>query len=175
MKRQTYGKIARREGFTLVEVLVASALTSFLFLAVFGSLVFCRKAVAGIRLRAAAECLAADKMDELFNRPLLWFDDIPASGVVQSWDLVPATLRRAYFGSAAYGADAGDDSASFSIPDDVRLFYSVIPTGNPAEYWTITVDAAWDMDSGGVSGRLASPLVMRRYRVKRATFREKQP
>ncbi len=175
MKRQSKGKNARREGFTLVEVLIASALTSFLFLAVFGSLVFCRKAVADIRLRAAAECLAADKMDELFNKPLMWFVDVPTTGIVQSWDLVPYSLRQAYFGSTAYDSSGADSSATFSAPAEVRLFYSVIPHGDPIDYWTITVDVAWatNSDSAQGTGQLSSPLVMRRYKVKRATFREK--
>ena len=176
MKRQSNGRIARRKGFTLVEVLVASALTSFVFIAVFSSLVFCRKAVADIRVRAAAQNLAADKLDELFNKPLMWFvDEVPSTGLVQAWDLVPAALRSAYFGAAAYDAGNTDGSAAFSVPGEVRLFYSVIPHGSPVDYWTITVDASWAMEpgSGSGSGRLSSPLTMRRYRTKRATFREK--
>ncbi len=175
MKRQANSRRFPRAGFTLVEVLVASALTAFVFVAVFSSLVFCRKSVADIRVRAAAECLAADKMAEIFNKPLLWFNDIPAAGLVQSWDAIPAAVRQAYFGNAAYNASSADSSATFSSPGEVRLFTSVIPGGSPVDHWTITVDVAWTMDpgSGAGEGRLASPLHLRRYNVKRATFREK--
>jgi hypothetical protein len=177
MAIQENGRPSRKGGFSLVEVLVASALTAFVFVAVFSSLVFCRKAVADIRIRAAAECLAADKMDEIFNKPLLWFADLPSSGLVHSWDPIPDSLQQAYFGFAAYDASASDASASFAAPGEVRLFYSVIPGGTPVDHWAITVDVAWSMNSGSdtESGRLSSPLHLSRYNIGRATFREKSP
>ena len=87
MDTQTGRGAARsgRSGFTLVETMVASALSLLLALTIFETASFSARAAYDIKSRLAADAIAFDTVWELYNRPLAWLENqgaLPASGWV---------------------------------------------------------------------------------------------
>ena len=146
---------AKRGGFTYVEVLVASLISVFLFIAAFEGLTFCKKAALSTACLSAAESFAFDEVNRYFNKPLDWFKDHGSYNVSSN---VPRDLITAYFPSP--------------VDRDVTCITTVTPeTRDKWIGWLITVDMEWKVPGvpglitrwdGGEWHRLPAPLTVRR-------------
>ena len=144
-------------GFTLLEVLFASTVMLVLFLALFETLLFCRRSAADLRCRIAADALAYDVAWEVFNRKTTWFDR-QVTADRSAWYPVPP-----------------DFSSSFPTGTAQTAVYNLTilrqPEGGGAvTHWRIITDVRWPRPSGGW-GRLAQPYAVDRYRAERNLFR----
>ncbi|MBP5510532.1 MAG: prepilin-type N-terminal cleavage/methylation domain-containing protein [Kiritimatiellae bacterium] len=137
----------RNEGFTLVEVMLASAVALLIFLVMFEALFFARRVAAENKLRLAADSLAYDLTVDLFNRDLEWFEML---NVTQEWT---------ENGVLAQGTNT-------LWTGEVTYQRSVLPQGSPATNWVVTTTLQWT-DAYDRSHGLPEPLVVYRQRNNR--------
>jgi len=141
-----------RGGFTLFEVVFASAISLLLFLVLFEALLFCRRGAANLKWRLAADALAYDVAWETFNRKTSWFEDNYAVDHTE-WRTV-----------------AEDRTSAWLAGQHATYCLSVLPVGTPVTHWQIITDVVWPLPDGGW-GRLPTPYVIERHRVERNLFR----
>ncbi len=139
-------------GFTLIEVVLASALGLMLMLALYEGLLFCRRSAANIRYHLAADAVAFDTVWDVFNRKTDWFDSNVGAGISE-WKALPAER------STAFISEPGRAPSFFLQIDPVF-------SGSSPPHWTITVDVQWPITSGAWR-RLPQRFVVDRYRVDR--------
>lgn len=135
------------EGFTLVEVLLASAVALLIFLVMFEALFFARRVAAENKLRLAADSLAYDLTVELFNRELSWFEKLNVSDVWEDRGELPQGTNTLWAGEVTYQR-------------------SVLPQGSPATNWIVTTSLQWT-DAYDRPHGLPQPLVVYRQRNNR--------
>ncbi len=85
-----------RGGFTLVEVVFASAIALLLFLSLFETLSVCQRMAANIKWRLAADALAYDLAWDTFNKQVAWFDTNVTSNRA-GWYPVPAERTSVWY------------------------------------------------------------------------------
>lgn len=147
------GAASRAEGgFTLIEVVFASAIMLLLFLVMLETLFFCSRSAANLKWRLAADALAYDVAWDIFNRKTTWFE-ANATLPQAEWRQVPAERTSAWLnGQPAYYCQ------------------SIIPVGTPATHWQIITDVQWPLPNGQAA-RLPHRCVIERHRVDRNLFR----
>lgn len=135
------------EGFTLIEVMLASAIALLIFLVMFEALFFARRVAAENKLRLAADSLAYDLTIELFNRELDWFEKLNVSQEWTESGVFEQGTNTVWTGAVTYQR-------------------SVLPQGSPATNWVVATTLQW-ADAYGASHNLPQPLVVYRQRNNR--------
>ena len=141
----------QNSGFTLVEVMFASALALLLILSLFETISFCRRASANVKWRLAADAIAFDEAWEMFNKQTEWFDtSVPTAQA--EWITIDADRTDVWNGN-----------------NSAYLFRSIIPDGVPAKKWTIRTNVQWPSFNGSFK-RLPREYEVVRYRNDRNIF-----
>lgn len=140
------------EGFTLLEVVLASAILFLAFLMLFDGLLFCRRMAARLKWRLAADAIAQDIAWSVFSRKTEWFQN-DAAAVAPGWHVVPAEMSSAWNGS-----------------EEVFYFLAIVPSNSPPTSWSIETDVQW-LTFGGGTARLAVPCRLERHPTERNLFR----
>lgn len=148
-------KCGRRGGFTLIEVLFASAISLLLLLSLLETLSVCRRMAANVKWRLAADALAYDTAWEYFNEQTSWFDaQFPEAKA--KWETVPTERTSVWFDNKP-----------------ASLYWSVTPVGVPTTKWVIRTNVQWPLPGGGF-GILPNDYLIERYRADRNLFRATQ-
>jgi type II secretory pathway pseudopilin PulG len=143
---------SRKSGFTLVEVMFASAIALFLFLTMLETLSVCRRIAADVKWRLAADAIAYDAAWAMFNQQTAWFDTQFPLAKAQ-WESVPAEQTSVWYGGGT-----------------ASLFWSVTPVGVPTTKWIITANVQWPV-AGNKFAKLPKDYVIERHRADRNLFR----
>ena len=138
-------------GFTLVEVMVASALVLLLFTTLFKTISFCNKSSSNIKWRLAADAIAFDEAWLIFNRQTEWFDTTITAAQAE-WVRLDADRTSVWYG----------DKGAY-------LFRSITPHGIPASNWVIRTSLQWPVAHGGFE-QLPSDYEIVRHRCDRRVF-----
>ena len=150
-----------RGGFTLSEVMVASAVVVVLALTFFEAVIFLNRMAYDVKSRLAADAVAFDTAWRTFNRPLSWFEKEGSEFVGGLTTITP--LDRSV-------SDAWGDRSS-----QVLVRQMVLPQGVPATNWVITVNVEWPRASAGAgTARVETfrePYTISRMRTNRRVFR----
>lgn len=143
---------SRKSGFTLVEVMFASAIALFLFLTMLETLSVCRRIASDVKWRLAADAIAYDAAWAMFNQQTAWFDT-QFSLAQAKWEAVPAEQTSVWYGGGA-----------------ASLFWSVTPVGVPTTKWIIKTNVQWPV-AGSKFAKLPKDYVIERHRADRNLFR----
>lgn len=141
-----------KSGFTLVEVMFASAISLLLVLTLLESLSVCRRMASNVKWRMAADSIAYDTAWALFNGQTAWFDT-NFNQAKARWEAVPAATSSVWYGG---------QSAS--------VYWSVTPVGVPTTKWVIAANVQWPL-AGGKFAKLPKDYVIERHRADRKLFR----
>jgi prepilin-type N-terminal cleavage/methylation domain-containing protein len=145
---------ASRGGFTLIEVMLASAISLLLLMSLLETLSACRRMAANVKWRLAADALAYDTAWAYFNEQTTWFDEhFPEAQA--KWETVPAARTSVWLDQQR-----------------ASLYWSVTPVGVPTTKWVIRTNVQWPLPNGGFS-KLPNDYVIERYRADRNLFRAK--
>jgi len=134
--------IAAKKGFTLVEVMVASFLTVGLILILFTAMTTYYGMLLGARNYLAAQGLAFDRIWEVYNRPLSYFENVTAP-VLEVYQT--------------------PDESVFGNNGVIRV--SIIPGTN--NNWDIRSNVAWPQRLAGRSRTISNDFFVARYRTER--------
>ena len=146
---------AKQGGFTLVEVMLASAISLLLLMSLLETLSACRRMAADVKWRLAADALAYDTAWAYFNEQTAWFDErFPEAQA--KWETVPADRTSVWFDKQL-----------------ASLYWSVTPVGVPTTKWIIRTNVQWPLPGGGFS-KLPDDYVIERCRADRNLFRATQ-
>jgi prepilin-type N-terminal cleavage/methylation domain-containing protein len=148
-------KADNQAGFTLTEVMFASAITLLLFLVLFETLSVCQRLAANVKWRLAADALAYDVAWETFNKQTAWFDTRVTAAQAE-WREVPKERTSVWY---------ADGKAYY--------FRSITPSGVPASNWVIRTNVQWPLPGKG-NARLARDYEVVRFRADRNLFRAAQ-
>ncbi len=140
-----------KRGFTLVEVMFASAVAMLLFLSLFETLSVCQRMAADLKWRLAADELAYDKAWEVFNYRTEWFNGCTSASSV--WYEVPSDRTSVWYaGGKAY----------YNL--------SITPVGLPISNWVIRTTVKWPLPTGSYAS-LPQDYRVVRMRNERNLFR----
>jgi len=131
---------ASKAGFTLVEVMIASALLVIAGIALYGSAISASRMTAMAKDHAAAQGIAFDELWRQYNRPLADFEDIT---VATNWSF--ATDANSQFG------------------EDAIVRIAIFPPTQEEDYWEIQSNLIWP----GRAGTVTNGFSVRRYRTER--------
>lgn len=128
------GRIGRADcaGFTLTEVVFASAILVLLFLVLFQTLLVCQRMGANIKYRLAADAVAFDLAWDIYNRPLSWFQTNTVT-ISNNWNLDASGMSTVWSRGKAF------------------VLYTVTPaplTGATSN-WVISTSVKWTPPWGG--------------------------
>ena len=138
-------------GFTLVEVMFASALALLLILSLLQTIMFCNRKSSDIKWRLAADAIAFDETWEIFNRQTEWFDT-EVTEAQADWIAIDADRTSVWYGNkTAY------------------LLRSITPYGVPASNWVIRANVVWPIQFGSYK-RLPTDYEIVRCRSDRNIF-----
>ncbi len=157
MDTQTGRGAARsgRSGFTLVETMVASALSLLLALTIFETASFSARAAYDIKSRLAADAIAFDTVWDLYNLQRSWLSE--NASVSRSGWLPLDTTRYTTWGPRG---------------DQVFVYWEIEP--DPAEFpprrWTLKANVQWPSRSGSGVDTLARDYQVRRERTNRKLY-----
>lgn len=158
-------KQADEKGFTLLEVVIASSIMALIFLSLIEALFLVRRVTQGIRCKLAAEEIAYDTVNDLFNRPTTWFE----ANVKEPW----------YHWYSSASGDKTFFSMKNSVFDGLRVrqWVQIIPNGSPIVYWEIESFVYWTDPLTGIEHQElgnSNPVTyahVRRYNVIRNAWR----
>jgi len=145
----------RRSGFTLIEVVLASAISLLLFLVLFEALMVSQRMAANLKWRLAADSIAFDKAWEVFNRQLTWFEnEVTASQI--SWTDVSLDQTSAFTSNSKMKA--------------AQVMLWITPNGSPSSNWVIQTSVRWPLPGSGYA-ELPKYYELTRTRNDRNLFR----
>ena len=179
----------KQEGFTYVEVLVASLISVFLFIAAFEGLTFCKKSALSAACLSGAESFAFDELNWYFNKPLSWFENLDSER--GRGEIKEKTFTIDFSNPSASKPPLKNSKKVLANYFPAQVTENVICT-TTIEYqaeeewrgWLITVDMEWKvpgvpgyLNSHGDDGwhRLPKPLQIRRSAFARWSGRFEKP
>lgn len=150
-----------RDGFSLIEVMVASGILLVLVLSIYESVLFCNRVAYDVKARLAAEAIAFDTAWELYNLPLDWLKKYART------PLPPDPSGWKFVNPEDYDAWGG-------LSDEVLVRWMVLPQGSPPTNWVIYTNVQWPNAMGGGHSMLTKDFRIERAKTDRNTFRARQ-
>ena len=145
----------RRSGFTLIEVVLASAISLLLFLVLFEALMVSQRMAANLKWRLAADSIAFDKAWEVFNWQLKKFEtDVTEDQA--SWTDVSLDQTSVFISNSTMRA--------------AQVMLIIKLNGSPVSNWVIQTSVRWPLPGSG-SGQLPKYYELTRTRNDRNLFR----
>ena len=144
---------SRKRGFTLVEVMFASAISLLLFLTMLESLTVFQRMASSAKWQLAADAIAFDTVWEKFNlytTPQAFSDAFPKA--TNKWENILAAESGVWYGNLT-----------------AQKYWEVTPIGVPASNWVIRATVRWPLP-GVNKWATNSYYTIERYWISRKLF-----